>query len=177
MGPGTGSLVAVAALPVFAGRLGDRHGHRRVFALDVTGFAAASLGVALAPGIGWVIALRVLQGVAGALPQPAALGMLPAARPAAPIAIRTAAIGLAAAAGPLVGGALTAHVGWRSAFPLGLPPAAAALPAAVAVPAGAAEARSAAATRGAGLDLPGAGLLALAPACLVQTLAALPDTG
>lgn len=185
----TGYLVTVAALLVFAGRLGDRYGHRRVFTLGVAGFAASSLGIALAPGIGWVVALRVLQGVAGALLQPATLGMLravwPADRLSGPIAIRTAAIGLAAAAGPLVGGALTAHFGWRSVFVLGLLPAAAALLAALAVPTGpvptgpgsSGTGRAEAGARGSGLDLPGAALLALALACLVQSLVALPEAG
>ncbi|MEU4065688.1 MFS transporter [Streptomyces wedmorensis] len=122
----TGYLVAVASLLVFAGRLGDRYGHRRVFALGALGFAAASAGIALAPGIGAVILLRVLQGVCGAFLQPATLGMLRTAYPperlATPIAVRTAAIGLAAAAGPLVGGALVSAYGWRSVFLLGVPP-------------------------------------------------------
>ncbi|MFD7324406.1 MFS transporter [Streptomyces sp. NPDC059875] len=123
----TGYLVAVASLLVFAGRLGDRYGHRRLFALGTLGFAAASAGIALAPGIGWVIGLRVLQGVCGALLQPATLGMLRAAFPpdrlAMPIALRTSAIGLAAAAGPLVGGALVTAHGWRSVFVLTAIPA------------------------------------------------------
>ncbi|MFD4315494.1 MFS transporter [Streptomyces sp. NPDC058548] len=122
----TGYLVAVASLLVFAGRLGDRYGHRRVFAVGALGFAAASTGIALAPGIGTVILLRVLQGVCGALLQPATLGMLRTAYPAdrlgTPIAVRTAAIGLAAAAGPLIGGALVSAYGWRSVFLLGVPP-------------------------------------------------------
>ncbi|WP_079045131.1 MULTISPECIES: MFS transporter [unclassified Streptomyces] len=122
----TGYLVAVASLLVLAGRLGDRYGHRRVFALGALGFAAASTGIALAPGIGTVIALRVLQGVFGALLQPATLGMLRTAYPperlGTPIAVRTAAIGLAAAAGPLIGGALVSAYGWRSVFLLGVPP-------------------------------------------------------
>ncbi|MGW8761158.1 MFS transporter [Streptomyces sp. NPDC055815] len=122
----TGYLVAVASLLVLAGRLGDRYGHRRVFASGALGFAAASAGIALAPGIGAVIALRVLQGVCGALLQPATLGMLRTAYPpdrlATPIAVRTAAIGLAAAAGPLVGGALVSSYGWRAVFLLGVPP-------------------------------------------------------
>ncbi|WP_308271996.1 MFS transporter [Kitasatospora sp. SUK 42] len=183
----TGYLVTVAALLVFAGRLGDRFGHRRVFALGVAGFAAGSAGIALAPGIGWVIALRVLQGVAGALLQPATLGLLrtvwPADRLPGAIAVRTAAIGLAAAAGPLVGGALTTYLGWRAVFLLGLPPAAAALLAALAVPAARPdqerpdrERRDRAATA-AGLDLPGAGLLALTLACLVHALVTLPTDG
>ncbi|SEE12733.1 MFS transporter [Streptomyces sp. TLI_105] len=122
----TGYLVAVAGLLVLAGRLGDRYGHHRVFAVGALGFAAASTGIALAPGIGTVIALRVLQGVCGALLQPATLGMLrtafPPERLANPIAVRTAAIGLAAAAGPLVGGALVSSYGWRAVFLLGVPP-------------------------------------------------------
>ncbi|MEV4428110.1 MFS transporter [Streptomyces sp. NPDC049602] len=122
----TGYLVAVASLLVLAGRLGDRYGHRRVFAVGALGFAAASAGIALAPGIGTVIALRVLQGVCGALLQPATLGMLRTAYPperlATPIAVRTAAIGLAAAAGPVVGGALVSSYGWRAVFLLGVPP-------------------------------------------------------
>ncbi|WP_188267994.1 MULTISPECIES: MFS transporter [unclassified Streptomyces] len=123
---GTGYLVAVASLLVLAGRLGDRHGHRRVFATGALGFAAASTGIALAPDIRTVIALRVLQGVCGALLQPATLGMLrtdyPPDRLGTPIAVRTAAIGLAAATGPLVGGAPATAYGWRAVFLLGVPP-------------------------------------------------------
>ncbi|MFF3066700.1 MFS transporter [Kitasatospora sp. NPDC057936] len=173
----TGYLVAVAALLVFAGRLGDRYGHRRVFGAGVAGFAAASAGIGLAPGIGWVIALRVAQGVAGALLQPATLGMLravfPGERLAGPIALRTSAIGLAAAVGPLLGGALTAHLGWRAVFFLTLLPAAAAGLLALTVP-------MPGPVRGAdtgGLDLPGAALLALTLGCLVQSLVGLPSRG
>ncbi|MGX1273438.1 MFS transporter [Streptomyces phaeoluteigriseus] len=123
----TGYLVAVASLLVFSGRLGDRYGHRRTFAVGMIGFGAASAGIAVAPGVGWVIGLRVVQGVFGALLQPATLGMLRAAYPAEslrrPIAARTAAIGLAAAAGPVLGGALATGFGWRSVFLLNVVPA------------------------------------------------------
>ncbi|MGO4421853.1 MFS transporter, partial [Streptomyces sp. MCAF7] len=44
----TGYLIAVASLLVFAGRLGDRYGHQRLFALGTLGFAAASAGIGLA---------------------------------------------------------------------------------------------------------------------------------
>ncbi|MEU9187424.1 MFS transporter, partial [Streptomyces sp. NPDC048484] len=123
----TGYLIAVASLLVFAGRLGDRYGHRRLFALGVLGFAVTSAAIGLAPGVEWVIALRVVQGVFGALLQPATLGMLRAAYPpdrlGMPIALRTSAIGAGAALGPLIGGASVAHFGWRSAFFLGVAPA------------------------------------------------------
>ncbi|MFF1798531.1 MFS transporter, partial [Kitasatospora sp. NPDC058263] len=176
----TAYLIAVASLLVFAGRLGDRYGQQRVFAVGVLGFAAASAGIGLAPGIGWVIGLRVAQGGAGALLQPATLGMLRAAYPAdrlaMPIALRTSAIGLAAAAGPVVGGALTAQLGWRAVFFLTVLPAVAAGLAALAVriPQPPTD-RSAGALRA--LDLPGAALLAAALVCLVHTLVGVPEHG
>ncbi|WNF00519.1 MFS transporter [Streptomyces luomodiensis] len=173
----TGYLIAVASLLVFAGRLGDRYGHRGVFAVGMLGFGATSAGIGLAGGIGWVIGLRVAQGVFGALLQPATLGMLRAAYPpdrlGRPIAVRTGAIGLAAAAGPLVGGALTTHLGWRAVFFLSVVPALAMGLAALAVRAPRAP-RAAARTR---LDLPGAGLLTVALSWLVHTLVTLPGTG
>ncbi|MFJ9814851.1 MFS transporter [Streptomyces sp. NPDC101151] len=172
----TAYLVAVASLLVFAGRLGDRYGQRRMFALGMLGFGAASAGVALAPSIGWVIGLRLAQGVFGALLQPATLGMLRAAFPpdrlAMPLAVRTSAIGLAAAAGPLVGGALVSGPGWRAVFLLGVLPAVG-IGLVALVPAGP-DRPPASRTP---LDLPGALLLAVTLACLVQTLVALPTSG
>lgn len=121
----TGYLLAVAALLVIAGRLGDRYGHRRLLVMGVLGFAATSAGIALASDIGWMIGLRFAQGVFGALLQPATLALLRLAYPAdqlsTPVAIRTSAIGLAAAAGPLVGGVLVGHLGWRSVFVINVP--------------------------------------------------------
>jgi EmrB/QacA subfamily drug resistance transporter len=172
----TGYLIAVASVLVFAGRLGDRYGHQRLFAVGIVGFGAASAGIGLAPGIGWVIGLRVTQGVFGALLQPATLGMLRAAYPpdrlGMPIALRTSAIGLAAAAGPVVGGALVTHLGWRAVFFLNIVPALLMGVLALAVRG---PARDRAATGR--LDLPGACLLAVALVCLVHTLVGIPKAG
>ncbi|KUO05824.1 MFS transporter [Streptomyces caeruleatus] len=167
----TGYLVAVAGLLVFGGRLGDRFGHHRVFGLGMLGFGAASAGIAMAPGVGWVIGLRVVQGVFGALLQPATLGMLRAAFPPerlrTPIAVRTAAIGVAAAIGPVAGGALVAGPGWRAVFLLNVVPALVLglLALTVRPPRRATPAR---------LDLPGALLLAVTLAGLVHALVAMP---
>lgn len=175
----TGYLIAVASLLVFTGRLGDRYGHQRLFAVGLLGFGAVSAGIGFAPGVGWVIGLRVVQGVFGALLQPATLGMLRAAFPpdrlGMPIALRTSAIGVAAAAGPLVGGVLVTHLGWRAVFFLNVVPALV-----LGVPASAVRApapsRSPVAGRGR-LDLPGALLLAVCLACLVHTLVGVPERG
>ncbi|MET8766545.1 MFS transporter [Streptomyces sp. NPDC004658] len=171
----TAYLVAVASLLVFAGRLGDRYGQRRVFGLGLLGFGAASVGIGLAPGVGWVIGLRAAQGVFGALLQPATLGMLRAAYPpdrlASPLAVRTAAIGLAAAAGPLVGGALVTGLGWRAVFFVNVLPALA-----FGLPALLRPERSPVPVR-TPLDLPGAVLLALTLAGLVYAVTARPVSG
>ncbi|MFI9803437.1 MFS transporter [Streptomyces sp. NPDC052301] len=168
----TAYLVAVAGLLVFAGRLGDRYGHRRLFACGMLGFGAASAGIGLAPEVGWVIGLRAVQGGFGALLQPATLGMLRAAYPverlAAPLAVRTVAIGLAAAAGPLLGGALVTGLGWRAVFFVNVVPALAlGLPALLRPDRGRADSR-------APLDLPGAVLLAVTLGCLVHALVSRP---
>jgi EmrB/QacA subfamily drug resistance transporter len=172
----TGYLIAVAGLLVFAGRLGDRYGHQRVFAWGALGFGAASAGIGFAPGVDWVIGLRVVQGVFGALLQPATLGMLRAAFPpdrlGMPVALRTSAIGVAATAGPLVGGVLVTHWGWRAVFFLNVVPALVMGVLALVVRAPEAPRRSA--TR---LDLPGAALLAVALAALVHSLVGIPEHG
>ncbi|MET8452665.1 MFS transporter [Streptomyces sp. NPDC005209] len=167
----TAYLIAVASLLVFAGRLGDRYGQRWVFAWGMLGFGAASAAIALAPGIGWVIALRVAQGVCGALLQPATLGMLRAAYPpdrlAMPLAVRTSAIGLAAAAGPVVGGALVTGPGWRAVFFLNVLPALG-----FGLLALTARGPRPERSRAGRLDVPGAVLLAVTLACLVHFLVA-----
>lgn len=121
----TAYLLAVAAFLVVAGRLGDRYGHPRLLFVGVLGFAAASAGIVFAPSVGWVIALRAAQGVFGALLQPATLALLRLAYPpdrlATPVAVRTGAIGLAAAAGPLLGGLLVARWDWRAVFVINVP--------------------------------------------------------
>ncbi|WP_331768231.1 MFS transporter [Embleya sp. NBC_00896] len=172
----TGYLVAVAALLVFAGRLGDRYGHARLLFIGVLGFGAASAGIALAPSVGWVVGLRVAQGVFGALMQPATLALLtltyPPDRLGMPVAIRTSAIGVAAGAGPVLGGVLIAHLGWRTVFWINVPVALAIAALTLAVRAPAPER-----TRSQRLDLAGAALLATALAVLVHTLVGVPARG
>ncbi|MEU1318328.1 MFS transporter [Streptomyces tibetensis] len=172
----TGYLVAVAALLVLAGRLGDRYGHLRLLRTGLLGFGAASAGIALAPSVGWVIALRVVQGLFGALLQPATLAVLRSAYPERElrraVAVRTGAIAVAAGSGPVLGGVLVAHFGWRAVFWLNVPVVLAAVLLALAV-------RLPAPDRPAPqpLDLTGAVLLAGTLALLVHALAGVPAHG
>ena len=58
--------LALAALYLVGGALGDRFGRRRVFFWGVIGFAAASVLAGAAPNGATLIVARILQGVAGA---------------------------------------------------------------------------------------------------------------
>ena len=121
--------VAFAALILSAGALGDRIGAKRVFIAGFSVFTAASAICGLAPTLGALIAARAVQGAGAALLVPCSLTVLnhtfpePAERSRA---IGRWALGASAAlsAGPLVGGILTATLGWRANFfinaPIGL---------------------------------------------------------
>ena len=76
-------LLTLGSLILLGGSLGDIFGERRVFAVGVGGFGAASLLCALAPSIGLLIAFRALQGIAGALLTPSSLAVIVATLPGA----------------------------------------------------------------------------------------------
>jgi DHA2 family methylenomycin A resistance protein-like MFS transporter len=121
-----GYAIALAALMLGGGTVGDLHGHKRVVLSGFAVFGAASLGCGLAPDAGVLVGFRVLQGIGAALMLPGTLAVIAAAYPDA--AARARAIGIWAAigsaalpAGPLLGGALTQAVSWRAVFFLGVP--------------------------------------------------------
>ena len=115
-----------AALLLTAGALGDRYGARRVFASGFTIFTLASLACGSSPNLDLLIASRIVQGLGAALLVPSSLTMLQQAFPVAAQRSRAvgwwgAAGGIALAAGPVLGGILVSHVGWRSIFLINLP--------------------------------------------------------
>jgi EmrB/QacA subfamily drug resistance transporter len=121
----SGYTLALAALILLGGSLGDRAGRRRVFVIGVAWFALASALCGLAPDIGVLIAARVLQGVGGALLTPGSLAIIqatfaPADRPKA-VGAWSGFGGVAGAIGPLLGGWIVVTAGWRWVFLLNLP--------------------------------------------------------
>jgi EmrB/QacA subfamily drug resistance transporter len=120
-----GYLLALAVLLILGGKLGDRFGRKKVFIVGIVGFAITSLGCALSPSIGVLIAFRVLQGVAGALLMPNTLALIRAAFPPSElnraVGIWGGSSALAVASGPIIGGLLVEHVSWESIFLLNLP--------------------------------------------------------
>ncbi|MBX3622627.1 MAG: MFS transporter [Rhizobacter sp.] len=121
--------LANAALLVVGGRLGDQHGRRRLFMIGTAAFTLASAACGFAPDATTLVAARIAQGAAGALLQPQVIAMLSALfsgeRRARAFAAYGITMGLAAAGGQVIGGALIqadwAGLGWRSCFLINLP--------------------------------------------------------
>jgi EmrB/QacA subfamily drug resistance transporter len=121
----TGYTLSLAALLLLGGSLGDHFGRRRVFSIGVLWFAVTSAACALAVGTTMLIVTRVLQGVGAALLTPGSLAILqssfdPDDRGAA-IGAWSGLGGVAAAAGPLLGGYLIAVASWRWIFLINVP--------------------------------------------------------
>lgn len=114
---------------ITGGRLGDLLGRRRMYALGLALFTAASLACGLAPSPGSLIAARVAQGLAAALLMPQVLGIINGAftgeRRARAFTAYGLALGLGGVFGQLIGGALIEAdlfgAGWRSIFLINVP--------------------------------------------------------
>jgi EmrB/QacA subfamily drug resistance transporter len=116
--------IVFAALLVPAGRYADRVGRKRGFIAGLVVFLIGSLLSGLAPSIETLVAARVLQAAGAALLMPTSLALLlpefpPAERPVA-IGAWAAVGGVAAAAGPPIGGLLV-EVSWRLVFLVNIP--------------------------------------------------------
>lgn len=117
--------LTLAAFLVTAGSVADRTGRKRLFLIGLVIFTAASLACGLAGNIGILNVSRGVQGVGGALMfavGPALLGHeFRGKERATAFSAFGAAVGLAVATGPLIGGALTNGPGWRWIFYLNVP--------------------------------------------------------
>ena len=103
---------ALGLLPF--GRLGDIVGRTHMFLIGVGAFTLASAACGLAPSIEWLIAARVVQGLAGAIMTPQVLAIatvtFPPEERGQSFSLFGLSAGLAAVAGPIVGGLL---IGWN----------------------------------------------------------------
>src|SRR5436309_9050914 len=116
--------IVYAAFLVLFGRLAERYRRERGFLLGVAIFVAASAACGAATSLPVLIAFRVLQAAGAALLTPTSLGLIlasfPAERRQGAVRTWTAVGGLAAAAGPVVGGLLVA-ASWRWVFLVNVP--------------------------------------------------------
>lgn len=116
----TAYLVASAACLLPFGRLADLVGRRRIFLLGTLAQTTFLLAAAFAPSVSWLVALRLLQGAAGAMAFATSMALLVAAFPAAErgrvLGIGTAAVYVGLSLGPPLGGFITQQLGWRAVF-------------------------------------------------------------
>jgi EmrB/QacA subfamily drug resistance transporter len=110
---------------ITAGRLGDIFGPRSVFLVGTALFTAASVLCGVASSAEMLIAARALQGIGAALltPQPLAivLPLFPPERRGSAFAVNGIVAGVAAMAGPTVGGLIVTHWDWRGIFFVNVP--------------------------------------------------------
>jgi EmrB/QacA subfamily drug resistance transporter len=121
-----GYTVVLASFLLLAGSTADRLGRRRTFQAGLALFSAGSLLCSLAPTTLALVLFRMVQALGGAMLNPVAMSIIvntitdPRARARA-IGIWGGVFGLSMAIGPVAGGILTQHVGWRSVFWINVP--------------------------------------------------------
>jgi EmrB/QacA subfamily drug resistance transporter len=117
--------LALVAILVTAGRLGDRWGAKRLFIGGLVLFTAASAFCGWSSTIGELIAWRAVQGVGAAIIIPQTLTILtasfPPAKRGAAFGIWGAISGVAIVAGPTLGGLLVTSLSWRWIFFVNVP--------------------------------------------------------
>jgi len=120
-----GYALSFATFMLTGGKLADRYGRRKLFIVGLVIFTGASLACGLAPTVGFLIAARVVQGVGGAIMNPATLSIITATFPprqrGMAIGIWAGVSAMALAIGPLVGGILTEYVDWSWIFFINVP--------------------------------------------------------
>ena len=168
----TAFIIPFATGTVIYGRLADTFGTKRMYLFGLSVFAAASFVTAAAPGFGWLVAARALQGV-GATAVPA-LSMATIIRSTDPVTrgrsmgATVMTVGLGFATGPLLGGWLVDLGGWPGPF------LAVGIGVAVLIPLAAVAVPGVPGTRGERFDLLGAILVVLSITGAVIALNRLP---
>jgi len=118
-------LLVLTALLVPAGRWSDRAGRKLLYLYGFVVFSAASAACGLAPSLGVLIGLRVIQAAGAALLQANSVALVVTSVPArtrrAALGVQAAAQAVGLACGPVVGGVLVGTVGWRWVFLINVP--------------------------------------------------------
>ncbi|HEY7003963.1 MAG TPA: MFS transporter [Gaiellaceae bacterium] len=167
--------LALAALYLVGGAIGDRYGRRPTFIVGTAGFALASVFAGFAPSGSLLILARTLQGVAGAFLTTNSLALLRGVygdEAGRAIGLWTAFTSVATVAGPPIGGALVEWVSWRWIFFINIP-----LAVLTVVLARAGQCNEQKMLRVGRLDIPGATLAAVGFGALTYGLVEGPEKG
>jgi len=129
-------VLTQTALMLIMGRLGDMFGKKRIF---IAGFIITAIGTvlcALAPGIGWLIAFRVVQALGVAMALALSLGVTAEAFPpnerGMALGLVSSVVSVGIILGPLLGGMILESLSWRWIFLISLPMCVVGLPLAIA---------------------------------------------
>jgi len=121
----TGYLLVIATLLPLMGKLGDRHGHRVIHNSGFIIFAIGSILAALAPNIGILLLMRVVQGIGAAMFQATNIAIitihLPKASRGRALGTVSTAVALGAMSGPIAGGFIVEWLEWRWLFLIHVP--------------------------------------------------------
>ena len=118
--------LVLASLLVLAGSTADRLGRRRIFQTGLAVFTVGSLLCSVAPGLGWLVAFRMVQAVGGSMLNPVAMSIITNVftdrrERAFAIGMWGSVVGISIGLGPVVGGLLIESVGWRGIFWVNVP--------------------------------------------------------
>ena len=118
-------LLGLVALLAPAGRLGDAVGRKLVYTYGFAVFTVASAACGLAPSLGVLILLRLVQAVGAAMLQANSVALVttsaPKDRMRFALGVQAGAQSIGLALGPTLGGLLTATVGWRAVYWVNVP--------------------------------------------------------
>jgi len=128
----TAYLLATAACLLPFGRLADIYGRKRILTYGIFVFTIAAIFLSFVSSVGSLIALRVVQGVGSAMIATSGVAIITSVFPAKErgkaLGISVAATYLGLSLGPILGGILTQHFGWRSIFLATIPLGATVIP-------------------------------------------------
>jgi MFS family permease len=118
-------LLGLVALLAPAGRLGDAVGRKLVYTYGFAVFTVASAACGLAPSLGSLVLLRLVQAVGAAMLQSNSVALVttsaPKDRMRFALGVQAGAQSVGLALGPTLGGLLTASVGWRAVYWVNVP--------------------------------------------------------
>jgi len=118
--------LVLAGLLMLSGATADRVGRRRTFQVGLVVFTVGSGLCSLAPGLGWLIAFRMVQAIGGSMLNPVAMSIITntftdRAERARALGAWGGTFALSVALGPVLGGVLVESVGWRGVFWVNIP--------------------------------------------------------